>query len=423
MGADERIFATRSVCPVCLKEIGADITARDDGIYMDKTCPEHGAFRTLVWADNRENYLRWLRFGGVDTEALPQTMAAAEQAFGTGGFGCAACQGAASAALMTTNRCNMDCPVCFTRDKKEPLYEPDLGTCERLMRQYRAQAGEDALIELCGGEPTVRKDILPLAALAREIGFDYIQLNTNGIRLARDAEFCRALRESGVTTVYMGFDGMTDRPYLAKYGKPMLDIKKRAVENCGAAGLAVVLVTCVIPGENDGELGQIVDFAKNHMPAVRGVYLQPISYFGIYPRDDIRRITIPDVIRKLAAQHPELSVEDFCPGAYDHPQCSFNACYAMDKNGALRPLTRLCERGADANAVHRVRANMRMAWLPNKSKLLTIGGMAFQDAWNIDLMRVQKCSIQIIQKDGRLLPLCSKYLSSCTGGRLFPGIG
>ena len=58
-----------------------------------------------------------------------------------------------------------------------------------------------------------------------------------------------------------------------------------------------------------------------------------------------------------------------------------------------------------------------------RSTTLTIGGMAFQDAWNIDLLRVKRCSIQIIQKDGRLIPLCSKYLSSVRGEKLFPGIG
>lgn len=417
------LYVTRSVCPVCLKEGFAEIIAGEDGIYMEKQCPEHGSFRTLIWADSRENYLRWLRCGGLDTEHLPQTEAEAVQALQGLDFGCEACQNPASAALMTTNRCNMNCPVCFTRDKKEPLHEPDLAECERLMRQYRARAGEDALIEFCGGEPTVRPDILQLASLARDIGFDYIQLNTNGIRLAESVEFCRQLKEHGITTVYLGFDGMTDKPYLAKYGKPMLEIKKQAVENCADAGLAVVLVTCVIPGENDGELGEIVEFAKAHMPTVKGMYLQPISYFGIYPEDNIRRITIPDVIRKVAEQNGDIHVQDFGPGAYDHPQCSFNACYLADNTGHLRPLTRLTERKPEPDAVHRLRKNMRQTWLPGRQKMLTIGGMAFQDGWNIDLLRVRKCSIQIIQKDGRLIPLCSKYLSGCNGSKVFPGIG
>lgn len=423
MEKHELLYVTKSVCPICLKELFAEIIVKDDGIYMEKRCEEHGFFSTLIWADSKENYLRWLRFGGQDVDAHPKTEEEAGRILHGLNFSCAACQQPASAALMTTNRCNMNCPVCFTRDQKEPLHEPSLEECGQLMRQYRERAGEDALIEFCGGEPTVRKDILELASLAREIGFDYIQLNTNGIRLAESVEFCKQLKEHGITTVYLGFDGMTDKPYFAKYGKPMLETKKKAVQNCEEAGLAVVLVTCVIPGENDGELGRIVEYAKEHMPTVKGVYLQPISYFGIYPEDKIRRITIPDVIRRLSEQCEEVKEQDFGPGAYDHPQCSFNACYLLDRSGKLRALTRMTERAMEGDAVHRLRKNLRNTWLPSTNRMLTIGGMAFQDGWNIDLMRVRKCSIQIIQKDGKLIPLCSKYLSGCNGSKVFPGIG
>lgn len=417
------LYKTRSVCPVCLREVYADILERDDGIYMDKRCPEHGPSSTLIWADSGENYLRWLSCGGIQTEALPRTEAEADAVTGGRHFGCEACQQPASTALMTTSRCNMNCPVCFTRDQKEPLHEPSLEACERLMRDYRKKAGADAILEFCGGEPTVRSDICELAALARRLGFDYIQLNTNGIRLAESVDFCRKLRSSGITTAYLGFDGMTDKPYFAKYGRSLLEIKKQAVKNCTAAGLAVVLVTCVIPGENDGELGDILRFAVEHMPTVKGLYLQPISYFGIYPEDRILRITIPDVIRRLSEQHGDIHIQDFSPGAYDHAQCSFNACYLLDKKGHLTALTRFGPRQKEPDAVHRLRKNLRVTWLPSSKKILTIGGMAFQDGWNIDLMRVQKCSIQIIQKDGKLIPLCSKYLSGCNGQKLFPGIG
>ena len=313
--------------------------------------------------------------------------------------------------------------MCFTRDKKEGLHEPDLAECERLLRHYKAVAGEDAAVELCGGEPTVRPDIMQLASLARDLGFGLIQLNTNGVKLAESEEYCRELRESGVTTAYLGFDALHEEPYYAKYGKPMLETKLRAVENAASAGLAIVLVCCVIPGENDGDLGAIVEYARQHMPAVKGVYFQPISYFGIYPEDKMRRITIPEVIRKVSEQHPDVSVQDFGPGSYDHSQCSFNAAYAQDKTGRLMPLTRFAPRKAAEDAVHRVRRNLQTAWTPSARRTLTIGGMAFQDAWNIDLMRVKRCSIQIIQKDGALVPLCSKYLSGCNGAKLFPGIG
>ena len=119
---------------------------------------------------------------------------------------------------MTTNRCNNNCPVCFTRDSSEPLYEPSLDECKNLIIQYKNKAGDNALLELCGGEPTVREDIFEISKFASQNGFHYIQLNTNGIELAKSGEYCEKLKASGVTTAYLGFDGVTQKPYINKYG-------------------------------------------------------------------------------------------------------------------------------------------------------------------------------------------------------------
>ena len=49
------IRSTRSVCPVCLKNLPAALCREDDGrIFLEKTCPDHGAFRALVWQGKRD---------------------------------------------------------------------------------------------------------------------------------------------------------------------------------------------------------------------------------------------------------------------------------------------------------------------------------------------------------------------------------
>ena len=40
---------TKSVCPVCLRVLEAQKTVGEHGIYLNKTCPEHGAFSALIW--------------------------------------------------------------------------------------------------------------------------------------------------------------------------------------------------------------------------------------------------------------------------------------------------------------------------------------------------------------------------------------
>jgi hypothetical protein len=41
----------------------------------------------------------------------------------------------------------------------------------------------------------------------------------------------------------------------------------------------------------------------------------------------------------------------------------------------------------------------------------TLTSMPFQDAWNLDLERLRKCSLHVFD-DGRFVPFCSYYLTA-----------
>jgi len=42
---------TRSLCPVCKKQISAEIKKEGFNVYLHKNCPEHGKFRVLISKD------------------------------------------------------------------------------------------------------------------------------------------------------------------------------------------------------------------------------------------------------------------------------------------------------------------------------------------------------------------------------------
>jgi|LSQX01.3.fsa_nt_gb uncharacterized radical SAM superfamily Fe-S cluster-containing enzyme len=417
------LYYTKSVCPACLQPIIAAIVDKHGAVYMEKNCPEHGDFSTVIWQDTAEHYIRWLDYGGLDVRGLPKSR---EEALNLPGVSQAGGESLlispCSAALMVTSHCNSNCPVCFTRTQLDRKYKPGISELAQLLEFYKRAAGSDAPVEFCGGEPTTREDLPELAFLARKMGFTYIQLNSNGIKLGESLSYCKLLRNSGITTVYLGFDGVSEVPYVAKYGRNMLDIKKRAINNCGLAGLAVVLVPCVVPGTNDDQLGAILEFAKENIPIVKGVFFQPISYFGTYPDDLRERITIPEILRRIEKQTKgEVAAVDFLPANCEHPQCSFNGFFLLN-NGRLQAITRLQMRELEGDAVQRVRERVKKMWSPNRRRYLTIGGMAFQDAWNLDVLRLQRCTIQIIGRDKRLRSLCYKYLTNKDGVKMHPGI-
>jgi hypothetical protein len=53
------------------------------------------------------------------------------------------------------------------------------------------------------------------------------------------------------------------------------------------------------------------------------------------------------------------------------------------------------------------------------SHSLCISGMAFQDAWNIDLERLQKCCVHVATAQNRLVPFCAYYMTDSSGRRLY----
>lgn len=44
--------------------------------------------------------------------------------------------------------------------------------------------------------------------------------------------------------------------------------------------------------------------------------------------------------------------------------------------------------------------------------------MAFQDVWNIDLERLQRCCVHVVTLDKKLVPFCAYYMTGSTGRRI-----
>jgi uncharacterized radical SAM superfamily Fe-S cluster-containing enzyme len=40
---------TESLCPHCLMKIPAKIVSIGNEVYLEKACPEHGDFKTILW--------------------------------------------------------------------------------------------------------------------------------------------------------------------------------------------------------------------------------------------------------------------------------------------------------------------------------------------------------------------------------------
>jgi hypothetical protein len=350
-----------------------------------------------------------------------------------------------------TQRCDLACPVCFAQSGSEATVDPAIGTIEGWYRRLLAGGGPFN-IQLSGGEPTARDDLPEIIGLGRRLGFDFIQLNTNGLRLAQQPEYAGKLKDAGLSCVFLQFDGTTARVYEKIRGAALAEIKKAAIARCAEQQLGVILAVTLVPGINIAEIGSIINFAVENMPTVRGVHFQPVSYFGRYPAEpaDADRITIPEVISAIEGQTGgRMKASDFRPPAAENAYCSFLGNFVLLADGQLKAWTKdspaacCCQPPKAADMAKKAQSFVARRWaaartdrersMPKADGLasldaflarvdqysLCVSGMAFQDVWNIDLERLRECFIHVVSADSRLIPFCAYNLTDRQGNGLY----
>nr|CBX30792.1 hypothetical protein N47_E43040 [uncultured Desulfobacterium sp.] len=453
--SERRVLSqTESLCPVCLKIIPAFRVTDGCDVYLEKHCEFHGRFSTVIWRKN-PSFETWAR------PKIPVQPPVCYTEIDKGcPFDCGLCalhrQITCTALLEITQRCNLSCKYCFASSKKSAVPDPDIQTIEFWFKRVR-EAAPACNIQLSGGEPTLREDLFQIIEMGRNKGFGFIQLNTNGLRLAEQQDYAAKLKEAGLASVFFQFDGLSDETYLALRGQKLLANKLLAIEQCAKAGIGVVLVPMIVPGVNVHEIGAILEFALKEYPAVRGIHFQPVTYFGRHPEsfENNNRITIPEIITALETQsNGMVRASDFRPPGCENALCSFNGKFLVMPAGGLKPVVSdtntCCNKPvkADIGARQSISSVARQwsgtkeqgSWRAGqgeedqmchpdiddflefvRTRSFSISGMAFQDVWNIDLERLKDCCIHVVSKDGGLIPFCAYNLTDSRNKAIYRG--
>jgi len=261
-----------SICPGCFQEgeiktIPALLIEKSNQIWIVKNCPKHGRFEDIVFRD-AQLWRKWMRYQSIGRAPKGPILLGypgGEELYEKHR------SWPLLVNLLVTNRCNLRCWYCFMNAGRAGyVYDPPLEVLKEMMLAAKEAGG--IAIQITGGEPTVREDILEILKFARE-HFTHVQLNTNGIRLAEEIEFCKKLKGL-INTIYISFDGVTEKT------NPWIEYSKKAIENLRKAGVRSVVLVPTVHSQNLEEMGKVVRYAIENRDVVRGVIFQPIAMAG-----------------------------------------------------------------------------------------------------------------------------------------------
>ena len=209
--------------------------------------------------------------------------------------------------LSVTDRCDLRCGYCLPKgfkDFQEPEQWLSFAEIGRVVAAFIALGVRR--VRLTGGEPLMRRNLPELAArLSALPGLSDLSLSSNCTQME---SLAKPLRRAGVQRLNVSLDSLRPEVFKEITGGD-LDRVLRGIAAAQAVGMAPIRVnTVIMPGVNDGEIEEILDYCARHGFTLRLIETMPMgstgqaaaSRFGdlepIRRRLETRFDLIPDVL-------------------------------------------------------------------------------------------------------------------------------
>ncbi|MGE9269596.1 MAG: radical SAM protein, partial [Verrucomicrobiales bacterium] len=318
---------TTSRCPLCQRSCAAEVW-RDHGtpakVWLSRTCPEHGEIDHCIASDAR---FHWLASGDPRNACGPGCACPSATNGNTGALGRNADKPGTPEMLATclalieiVDSCNLACPTCFADSPigahGDRLQAYSLESIQQRIRGVLDRKGGIEILQLSGGEPSLHPQLFELLDwIHAEPRIDYTLMNTNGLRLHRDAAFRQRLGEHarrGHFQLYLQYDGPDVAGQLELRGTDLRQIKHEVMELCDSEAIPFTLAMTV----GTINLDQCWPTAKVGLrhEFCRGVSYQPLFTSGRSAAAQTRRLNASDVLLSLLnAPNSPLDSRDFTP--------------------------------------------------------------------------------------------------------------
>lgn len=176
------------------------------------------------------------------------------------------------ARISVTDLCNLGCAYCKPRPVPKLKHEDILSVDEIIALANDLVGAGFTKIRLTGGEPLVRKGILPIARGVCEACTD-VRMTTNGVLLARYAD---DLRAAGITRINVSLDTVDAEIYREVTGGGELKAVLEGIAAARKAGMSVKINAVLQRGVNDDPL-PLTEYAASVGAELRMIEMMPFA--------------------------------------------------------------------------------------------------------------------------------------------------
>ena len=445
--------STRSICPECFELIDAKVILKNGAAYLQKVCRNHTpSLRYEVLLESSEEYYKSIR-NYLKPGEIPRK-------FGTRPdlgcpLDCGLCsdheQHSCLTLLEVTDRCNLECPTCFTFSSPRSGSHRTLEEIDFMLDSLIEQEGEPDVLQISGGEPTLHPEFFAILDRVKARPIGHVMINTNGIRLANEPEFLERLASyrPGIE-IYLQFDSLKNDVLSTIRGARLKETRERLLARLNELNFSTTLVVTLQRGRNDEEIGSIIQYALKQR-CVRGVTFQPTQFAGRTTNSNFaeHKMTISEIRSKISEQSGVFSEQDLLPVPCNPDALAMG--YALKLGEQAVPLTRYIDPKvfldqsvrntivyeqwikkmglnsavsldamAELNRIFSTGSSVESATESLKSLLCCLPKidapslsyknvfriiiMKFMDAHDFDVRSVRRSCVHILSRDGKIIP-------------------
>jgi molybdenum cofactor biosynthesis protein A len=204
--------------------------------------------------------------------------------------------------LAVTDRCNLRCTYCMPQQGIDFVGRKDLLSYEEMLRLLKIfKSLEVTKLRITGGEPLVRRDVIPFLTEVTSQGImDGYHLTTNATLTLNHIV---ALIQSGLKSVNISLDTIDKQRFLDITRRDQLDTVLASINAFYQRDIPIKINMVVSKGVNEEDIIPMAQYAQNRNIQVR--FLEEMPFNGV---DEVKTsfMTHHDIMDVLLNNLPEL---------------------------------------------------------------------------------------------------------------------